>query len=135
MVSDQVGVKVQAGKSKNKVGMIPFDKKLQVGDRVERTLGVELKGTITDPFPWRQQNDGAYGEPNRGCVPVQWDNGTKGYISPVFLTALTDTELAIEEVARQAKQKSQLQESIKDALRDTEDFDDNWYDTFLANQT
>ncbi len=53
--------------------------KFQVGDRVEKTMGVRLTGTVTEPFYYKDSTDGTYSPPNDNYVPVEWDDGTKGY--------------------------------------------------------
>ena len=93
-------------------------------------MGIPLKGTVIEKFPWDQQTDGGYKPPGYLDVAVQWDDGTKGYVSELVLDDLGDTELAIEEVARQAE----LERAVQDALQDTEGTEGNWYDTFLAGQ-
>lgn len=43
-------------------------------------MGVRLSGKVVRPFWWKESTDGTYKEPRADHVPVQWDDGTKGYI-------------------------------------------------------
>ena len=53
--------------------------KFHVGDRVTKTMGVRLNGTIVDGFYYKDSTDGTYSPPKADYVPVEWDDGTKGY--------------------------------------------------------
>jgi hypothetical protein len=64
------------------------------GARVSRTMGIRRTGVVTKPFPVDQSNDGTYYSPAMGKVPVQWDDGTKGYEHAQHLA--TDTQAASE---------------------------------------
>lgn len=58
---------------------------LAVGDKVEKTMGVRLTGTVVPRFPWGNSTDGTYKAPASTDVAVEWDDGTRGYIHPAFL--------------------------------------------------
>jgi hypothetical protein len=53
-----------------------------VGEYVHTTMGVHRIGVVTLRFPWRESTDGTYSEPPLDYVPVQWDDGTRGYAAP-----------------------------------------------------
>ena len=54
-------------------------KTFSVGKRVRKTMGIKGEGTVVPPFRWEESNDGSYKPPDKGDVPVKWDDGTKGY--------------------------------------------------------
>jgi hypothetical protein len=58
---------------------------MQPGASVTRTMGVRRSGIVVKPFPVEQANDGTYRSPAMGSVPVQWEDGTKGYEHPQHL--------------------------------------------------
>lgn len=57
----------------------------KVGDRVIKTSGVRLTGTIINRLYWRDSTDGTYKSPDVTDVPVKWDDGTIGYCDVVLL--------------------------------------------------
>lgn len=58
-----------------------------VGTRVRKVMGVALSGVIVKPFHWKQSTDGTYRAPDdHEHVPVEWDDGTKGYVSRYHIT-------------------------------------------------
>ena len=58
---------------------------LSPGTRVVQTMGIRQSGVTTKPFDWKQSNDGTYKAPGPNDHPVQWDDGTKGYINSVHI--------------------------------------------------
>ena len=55
------------------------------GVRVVKHAGVRLRGRVVNRFPWRNSNDGTYKAPEASDVPVEWDDGTKGYVKPQWI--------------------------------------------------
>src|SRR5208282_4645232 len=55
----------------------------QIGQRVQKTMGVRLTGRVIAPVPRSQWSDGTYRAPNSRdqAVWVQWSDGTKGWVS------------------------------------------------------
>lgn len=52
----------------------------QIGDNVRADMGTRKTGKVIAWFNWRDADDGTYKEPDReNYVPVQWDDGTKGF--------------------------------------------------------
>lgn len=69
--------------------MAPKDE-YKPGQIVIKTMGVFLVGKVLSEFPKpRDYTDGSYREPQgwdcREAVPVQWEDGTKGWIHARFL--------------------------------------------------
>ena len=58
---------------------------MKPGIRVEKTMGVYLIGTVVKHFPLNQATDGTYNPKTKNEVPVEWDDGTKGYINKCYL--------------------------------------------------
>lgn len=58
---------------------------LNPGTRVKKEMGVRLSGMVIEYFYWKDSTDGTYKEPSPAHVPVQWDDGTKGWISMYHL--------------------------------------------------
>lgn len=56
----------------------------KVGVRVRKDMGVRMSGRIVPSFNWKDSTDGTY-RTGKDFVPVQWDDGTKGWISVVHL--------------------------------------------------
>jgi len=59
----------------------------RVGERVIKTMGVRMEGTVVPRFDWKKSNDGTYRAPlsNETPVWIEWDNKTRGWISKSFL--------------------------------------------------
>lgn len=55
------------------------------GVRVERVAGCHLRGVVVNRFPWRCSTDGTFKAPEASDIPVQWDDGTKGYEKPQWI--------------------------------------------------
>ncbi len=53
-----------------------------VGERVRTIMGVRRSGVVARRFFWRESTDGTYSDPPIEYVPVEWDDGTRGYESP-----------------------------------------------------
>lgn len=58
----------------------------KIGTRVKTTMGIRRTGKIVKPFFWKDSTDGTYKSPSKGEVPIEWDNGEKGYHNVKFLT-------------------------------------------------
>lgn len=59
-----------------------------IGTRVRKAMGVRMDGVIIEAFNWRDSTDGTYKSPSAEEVPVQWDDGTKGYANKAWLQPL-----------------------------------------------
>lgn len=62
--------------------------RLPIGTRVKTIMGVRRIGVIIARFNWRESTDGTYRSHDRTYVPVQWDDGTKGYCYKLHLEAI-----------------------------------------------
>jgi hypothetical protein len=56
-----------------------YPKGFKVGDTVDKTMGIRQSGVISSPFHWKDSTDGTYKAPEKGYVPVSWNDGTCGY--------------------------------------------------------
>ena len=109
--------------------------RLKLGDRVEKTMGVRMIGTIIAPFPWAEHTDGSYAPPGRWDVPVLWDDGTKGYIHKNFLRRIApETQATLEVGGERTKRERELQDTIHKTLQDDPDDRTNWYEDYLAER-
>lgn len=58
-------------------------KKFNVGQRVVKTMGCRMEGSVIPPFNWKEADDGTYRSPERAdgkVVWVQWADGSRGWI-------------------------------------------------------
>lgn len=59
----------------------------KVGERIVKTMGVQLAGTVSRPISPSKWNDGSYRLPFENETPVYviWDDKTCGWIDQAFL--------------------------------------------------
>lgn len=60
-----------------------FNPTFRVGDRVVTAQGDA--GTVTESFYWKTSTDGTSSPPSHGDLPIEWDNGTRGYYNQASL--------------------------------------------------
>ncbi len=62
----------------------------QIGDVVEKIVGVKLVGHVINRIPQSDYSDGSYRLPEsyENPVFVKWNDNTKGWISKSFLTII-----------------------------------------------
>lgn len=60
-------------------------KAMPVGTKVVTIMGCHREGVIVRPFCYRDSNDGTYRPPNKDELPVQWNDGTKGYHNRYYM--------------------------------------------------
>ena len=60
--------------------------KFKTGDRVVKVMGVRMEGKVIPEFSWKAADDGTYRPPmSSGVVWVEWENGTRGWVSAVHI--------------------------------------------------
>jgi hypothetical protein len=62
-----------------------YPKGYKIGDTVKKEMGISQTGVISNLFHWKQSTDGTYKAPEKGYVPVSWDDGTCGYCHVSYL--------------------------------------------------
>lgn len=62
-----------------------YDTEFAPGTKVKKTMGIRQKGVVVKPFYWKDSTDGTYKEPGKDYIPIEWEDGTKGYAFAGYL--------------------------------------------------